>query len=133
MSKQKIIIKKSTLDLASALTTRVIGRMLSALGMKRRRETTAPFGRDATWAGLSSSSWPLETCPLKNTLDNRLRRLPVGGSVCCNVCLLSESIPEGQLQQLGPHLLSVEAERVLLSHALRDVEARSDQAHHVAV
>ena len=60
---------KSTLDLTSDLTTRVIGRMLSALGMKRRRETTVAFGREAIWVGVSSSSWPLETCPLKETLS----------------------------------------------------------------
>lgn len=39
---------KHTLVLASAPITRVIGLMLSVLGMKRRRDMTVDLGREAT-------------------------------------------------------------------------------------
>lgn len=53
MQRQKKQI--DTRVLASAPITRVIGLMPSALGMKRIRPVTVDLGRDATWAGLSSS------------------------------------------------------------------------------
>lgn len=41
--------------------------------------------------------------------------------------------PEGQILQLGPNFLSVEADSVFLSHALCDEEAGANQADHETV
>lgn len=41
--------------------------------------------------------------------------------------------PEGQVLHLGPDFLSVEADGVLLAHALGDKEAGANQAHHETI
>ena len=117
---------RHTLVLGSAPRTRVMGLMPSVLGMKRSREVTVVLWRDATCAGVNSSIWPLHWWVLRTRshLECVFR--------VCFMCVCV-SLPESQLLEPGPDLLSVKPQSILVSHTLCDIEAGPDQTQHIAV
>ena len=65
-----MMLSFQTLVTGSAPTSRVIGRMPWALGMKRRRAVTVVLGRDATSCDVRVFHCPFDRCSLgKNTTN----------------------------------------------------------------